>query len=134
NAGLGAAHGIAAALGAHAEIPHGLACAVALPWVMAVNAPAVGARYEEAVAALTGERVDVAGAIRAVWTLLRELDIPRVSAVPALAPLFAEAALPGIAAACRGNSLRGNPRALSADDLIRLLRAMRDAEHPLTLL
>ncbi|MHB9027123.1 MAG: iron-containing alcohol dehydrogenase, partial [Armatimonadota bacterium] len=32
NAGLGAAHGIAAALGSMTDISHGLACAISLPW------------------------------------------------------------------------------------------------------
>lgn len=40
NAGLGAVHGIAAALGAHVGIPHGLACAVLLPLVLEINLPA----------------------------------------------------------------------------------------------
>ena len=31
NSGLGFAHGVAAALGVHAKVPHGLACAVMLP-------------------------------------------------------------------------------------------------------
>ncbi|OPZ81699.1 MAG: Lactaldehyde reductase [bacterium ADurb.Bin429] len=134
NAGLGAAHGIAAALCAHADIPHGLACAVSLPWVMAMNASVVGAQYVEAVAEFTGEQTDVAGAIDAIWRLLAELAIPRVTALPALEPLCANAALPALAAACHGNSLRGNPRALADEDLIHLLRAMRDTEHPRMLL
>jgi len=37
NSGLGAAHGIAAALGAVCGVPHGLACAIMLPAVMKTN-------------------------------------------------------------------------------------------------
>jgi alcohol dehydrogenase class IV len=125
NAGLGAAHGIAAALGACAPVHHGLACALALPWVMAVNAPVVGTRY-----ARVAELLGAGDALDLVWSWLRELHIPRVTDLPAVAPLFHEAHLPALAAACHGNSLRGNPRPLSDDDLVRLLRAMRDADSP----
>ena len=37
NSGLGLAHGVAAALGVHCDVPHGLACAVMLPAAMRVN-------------------------------------------------------------------------------------------------
>jgi alcohol dehydrogenase class IV len=37
NSGLGMAHGVAAALGAHCQVPHGLACAVMLPTAIRVN-------------------------------------------------------------------------------------------------
>ena len=37
NSGLGLAHGVAAALGVHCRVPHGLACAVMLPAALRVN-------------------------------------------------------------------------------------------------
>src|SRR5262249_50269566 len=37
NSGLGMAHGVAAALGVHCNVPHGLACAVMLPVALRVN-------------------------------------------------------------------------------------------------
>ncbi len=37
NSGLGFAHGVAAALGVHAKVPHGLACAVMLPAALDLN-------------------------------------------------------------------------------------------------
>jgi alcohol dehydrogenase class IV len=37
NSGLGMAHGVAAALGVHCRVPHGLACAVMLPTAIRVN-------------------------------------------------------------------------------------------------
>ena len=37
NSGLGMAHGLAAALGVHCHVPHGLACAVMLPTAIHVN-------------------------------------------------------------------------------------------------
>ena len=37
NSGLGMAHGVAAALGVHCRVPHGLACAVMLPTAIEIN-------------------------------------------------------------------------------------------------
>ena len=37
NSGLGLAHGVAAALGIHCGVPHGLACAVLLPTALRIN-------------------------------------------------------------------------------------------------
>src|ERR1019366_687253 len=37
NSGLGLAHGLAAALGVYAKVPHGLACALMLPVALRVN-------------------------------------------------------------------------------------------------
>ena len=39
NSGLGLAHGVAAALGVHQRVPHGLACAVMLPITLRANRP-----------------------------------------------------------------------------------------------
>ncbi|HEY3378603.1 MAG TPA: iron-containing alcohol dehydrogenase [Armatimonadota bacterium] len=139
NAGLGAAHGIAAALGSVAPIGHGLACALALPWVMAINLPVVTERYAEIAAVVTGEPCSNAhdgavAAVRYVWQLLQELDIPRAIHVPGLAAALQEDQLPRLARLCQGNSLRGNPRALTESDLLTVLRAMRDASDPCALL
>lgn len=135
NAGLGAAHGIAAALGSVAPIGHGLACALALPWVMAANLPAAVAKYARVGEILCGRSAHddedgARAAVHAVWELSRTLGIPRAAELPVLAPVLAEAQLPALASACHGNSLRGNPRPLSDEELIALLRAMRDAENP----
>jgi len=130
NAGLGAAHGIAAALGSVAPIAHGLACALALPWVMAANLPVVEARYAQVTTILTGQSAPADAAIPYVWQLLADLGIPRVADLPLLAPAFTDEQLPQLAARCHGNSLQGNPRPLDDDALCGILRAMRDAEAP----
>jgi alcohol dehydrogenase class IV len=131
NAGLGAAHGIAAALGAVADVPHGLACALALPWVMAANLPAVADRYREIAVVFNDDPfAEPPSAITGVWNLLRRLNTPRVTELPALAGVFDDDNLPALAAACHGNSLRGNPLPLDDAALIHLLRRMRDAESP----
>ncbi len=56
NAGLGAAHALAAAFGSVVPIAHGLACALALPWVMAANLPVAAPRYAQIALLLTGKR------------------------------------------------------------------------------
>ncbi len=136
NAGLGAAHALAAAFGSAAPIAHGLACALALPWVMAANLPAAAPRYAHIALLLTGERCSesTAGAqaaINHIWALTGELGIPRATEIPTLAPLLDDAQLPALVQRCHGNSLRGNPRPLDDSELLTLLRALRDAEHPL---
>lgn len=135
NAGLGAAHAIAAALGSITALPHGLACAMALPWVMAANLPVVADRYAQVAAALglrtTGDcTADARSAIAYCWDLLRDVGIPRVAEIPEVAAVLADEQLPAVAARCHGNSLRGNPRPLSDHELVDLLRAMRDRSAP----
>lgn len=135
NAGLGAAHAIAAALGSVAPIGHGLACAIALPWVMVANASAVPERYSRIAEILTGESFPnaadgVNAVIEYVWRLLTELRIPRAVQLPEVAAALREDNLPTLAALCHGNSLNGNPRSLDDNDLVSILRNMRDGSIP----
>ena len=58
NSGLGAAHGIAAALGCHYGIPHGLVCAILLPHIMEYNMEAQLKKYAEIGRILTGKSID----------------------------------------------------------------------------
>jgi alcohol dehydrogenase class IV len=105
NAGLGAAHGFAAGIGGAYDIPHGLICAVCLPHVLAVNAPAirdaaaelagVRAGSGDPVEWLAGEAKSLLGAFGLPGGLKR-FDIP-ASRIPELARLSA------------GSSMRGNP-------------------------
>src|SRR5262249_52038465 len=54
NSGLGMAHGVAAALGVHCQVPHGLACAVMLPTAIEVNRALEGmeAKFAEIASAM----------------------------------------------------------------------------------
>lgn len=133
NSGLGMAHGVAAALGIHCQVPHGLACAVMLPAALRTNLEVkpVAARFLRAAIAILGDRklrLDEPHSIRTVATkaielieaLLVELKIPRrLSEIGARAEQ-----LPAIVRDSRGNSMSGNPRELSDDDLTRILEAM----------
>jgi alcohol dehydrogenase class IV len=147
NSGLGMAHGVAAALGVHCNVPHGLACAVMLPTALRVNRAQPGverllARAGWAMlhpgvsqldpADLTGdskelreyaraseqERVD-----RVLWridTLLVELKISRGLSQFGVRREQIQA----IARDSKGNSMNGNPRTLTDDELTRILEDM----------
>ncbi len=54
NSGLGAVHGLAHPLGARWKIPHGLACALLLPFVVRYNLPVREEKYSRIAEILTG--------------------------------------------------------------------------------
>ncbi|HUY31803.1 MAG TPA: iron-containing alcohol dehydrogenase [Pirellulales bacterium] len=125
NSGLGLAHGVAAALGVHARVAHGLACAVMLPVALRVNrrvrerelaelARAVwgGAWASDALAAGAFiDKIDELGDAVGVPRRLGELGV-------------AGRQIPAIVAASRGNSMSGNPRDVSDEELTKLLEEM----------
>ena len=123
NAKLGAVHGLAGVIGGAVAVPHGVACAALLAPVMLANVAALRAgppghpalaRYAEAAALLTGDPKaaieDGVGWVRETLALLR---IPGLGTF-GLAP---EHAADIAAQALRSSSMRGNPVALSQDDL-----------------
>jgi alcohol dehydrogenase class IV len=115
NSGLGMAHGVAAALGALAGAPHGLACAVMLPVALRTNLSVCAPQLDELAEALS--LGDAVGLIAAVVALSRRLGIPeRLSALG-----VTQEQLPALAAASRGNSMSGNPRSLSDEELLAVL-------------
>lgn len=111
NAGLGAAHGFAAAVGGLFPIPHGLLCAVFLPTVLSLNAEQIRADITELFSGIaTGDpvvwlsqRVRSTAALFGLPEDLRSFAIPK-SLVPELARLSA------------GSSMRGNPRDLTQEE------------------
>jgi alcohol dehydrogenase class IV len=127
NAKLGAVHGLAGVIGGTVAVPHGVACAALLAPVMEANVAALRAgppdhpaiaRYAEAAALLTGEPgAAIADGVAWVRQTLAALAIPGLGAF-GLAPDQAD----DIAAqALRSSSMRGNPVALSQDDLRAIL-------------
>lgn len=118
NSGLGMAHGVAAALGIHACVPHGLACAVMLPTAMRTNRTvrlAETARIGEAMLgrAFRSEDAGADAAIETVESLCAEVGIPR-----RLRDIgVRREQLPAIVKSSYGNSMSGNPRALSGEEL-----------------
>src|SRR6516225_5850614 len=127
NAKLGAVHGLAGVLGGTVAVPHGVACAALLAPVIEANVAALRAgrpghpalaRYAEAAALLTGEPgAAIEDGIAWVRQTLAALAIPGLGAF-GLAP---DQAGDIAAQALRSSSMRGNPVALSQDDLRTIL-------------
>lgn len=125
NAFLGVAHAIASPLGGHFRVPHGLANAVILPYVMEFNLPAAVGRYAE-IAKVLGlggpgdtPRALADKAVSAVADLTRDIGIPKrlrdVGAKEDILPLVARDALKSI-------QLKFNPRMASEQEILELLR------------
>jgi alcohol dehydrogenase class IV len=125
NSGLGVAHGVAAALGVHCRVPHGLACAVMLPTALRVNREVRTAELAEVSAlVLRGpERTQDAACdalLDAVQQLCDEIGIPRrLREIGVRREQIAD-----LVPASHGNSLSGNPRDLSDEELRDLLEAL----------
>lgn len=143
NSGLGMAHGVAAALGVHARIPHGLACAVMLPVALRTNRDVAltqlagagrimkqaiidgtlaDSELRELAHDASADHDDEAAdfAIQIVQSLSHRIGIPTT-----LTQLGVTAQqLPAIVASSRGNSMSGNPRTLPDDELTAILRSL----------
>ena len=126
NSGLGLAHGVAAALGVTARVPHGLACAVMLPVALRVNREASRPQLAELARATLGGASDggfssdAAAAdafIERIDRLAEEVGIPkRLGEVGVRGEQ-----IPELVRGSRGNSMHGNPRQLSDEELTQLL-------------
>ena len=125
NAGLGAAHGIAASLGAYLDIPHGRACSIALPKVMHLNLPACQEQYAEIGAVLgASEKFSLdqkaVYAIEYMQQLSKDIGIPDRLKVSDLQ----KDELNQLVSGSRGSSMKGNPIELSDDDIRNLLQSI----------
>jgi alcohol dehydrogenase class IV len=121
NSGLGMAHGVAAALGAIRDVPHGLACAVMLPVAMQVNRSVAEEKLAVIGTILEGDGLmlddAVAAALNGIERLCEEVGIPkRLREIGVIRDQ-----IPAIVAGSRGNSMNGNPRELSDDELTAIL-------------
>jgi alcohol dehydrogenase class IV len=127
NARLGAVHGFAAPIGGFCEAPHGAICARLLPLVMRENLQAVrNANHTElldrfTVVARTLTGMSAAQADDAiVWldSLVNDLGIARLGAL-GVGPQHVDAL---VRQAQKASSMKGNPVALPAEVLTRILR------------
>lgn len=115
NSGLGAVHGLSHPLGAHYNIPHGLACATLLPWVLEYNLPVRREKMDiiaEKIGAKRGEDVP-----ETIKELLKRLKIP---------PTFKKWGIkkediPVMVKKSRSGSMAKNPREASDEDLKQIL-------------
>lgn len=124
NSGLAMAHGVAAALGVHFRVPHGLACAVMLPSALRANrevcqhelaeiAQAIGIQQDDSESAMADALVDCIERICEqvnVNLRLSDLGVSRQD-------------LPALVRDSRGNSMDGNPRRLTDNELLQILEA-----------
>ncbi len=122
NSGLGMAHGVAAALGVHAGVPHGLACAVMLGPTLRANREVALSRLAtlSRLAGLTRDATDEVAAdelIRTVEQICLRVNIPqRLTALG-----VRREQIPQLVRDSRGNSMDGNPRRLADDELGQIL-------------
>ena len=122
NSGLGLAHGVAAALGVHCNVSHGLACAVMLPTALRVNRTVAESQLAE-LATAAGLTDSKSVAIAADALLSRVDSIGQQIGIPQrLSELGVGAEqIPALVRDSRGNSMDGNPRTLSDDELAHIL-------------
>jgi alcohol dehydrogenase class IV len=125
NSGLGMAHGVAATLGIHCQISHGLACAVMLPVALRFNRDVRLAEMARLASLETGERaIDDAEAadyfIARIEELTKRIGIPTRLSEIGVRPEQLLALVKG----SRGNSMDGNPREVSDVELSHQLERM----------
>lgn len=124
NSGLGLAHGVAAALGVHHNVPHGLACAVMLPITLEANRATCQAEFATLARAVLPDvsRSDAAAAdafIAGVCVMAADVGIPK--SLAALGVTIAD--VPALVKSSHGNSRSGNPRDVSDGELAELLES-----------
>jgi len=127
NVGLGVDHSMAHTLSAYYDTPHGKACAILLPTVMAYNAEYTGEKYREIARVMGVKNVDAMtqdeyrkAAVDAVRQLAEDVGIPTTLkgiVNPADVRKLAEDAF---ADACRP----GNPRETSVEDIEALFNSL----------
>ena len=125
NVGLGIAHSVAHTLGAVYDTPHGVACAMMLPIVMAYNADVTGEKYK-AIAEAMG--VDTAGMDqqtyrKAAVDAVRQLSVD--VGIPTKLPAIKEEDLEFLAQSAYADACApGNPKAASVEDIKTLIREL----------
>jgi len=124
NAGLGAVHALAHPIGAMFDVPHGVICALLLPYVIEYNIPARTDKYAQIAEAMG---VDTKGSdegsayklISFIRDLLTRLKLPQQLRNVGIENKDISA----IARSTRGSSLSNNPREASEESLEQILSA-----------
>ncbi len=127
NVGLGVDHSMAHTLSAYYDMPHGAACAVLLPTIMAYNAEYTGEKYKDIAKAMGVEGVDNmtqaeyrAAAVEAVRQLSVDVGIPT-----SLKGILKEEDIPALAKDAFADACRpGNPRETSEAEIAELYRSL----------
>ncbi|MBQ6825949.1 MAG: lactaldehyde reductase [Clostridia bacterium] len=127
NVGLGVDHSMAHTLSAYYDTPHGKACAILLPTVMAFNADYTGEKYKDIAIAMGVEGVENMtqaeyrnAAVEAVRKLAEDVGIPTT-----LKGIVDEKDIPQLAADAFADACRpGNPREVSEAEIADLYRSL----------
>ena len=127
NVGLGVDHSMAHTLSAYYDMPHGKACAVLLPTVMAYNAEYTGEKYRDIAKAMGVQGVDNMtqeeyrkAAVDAVRQLSEDVGIESTLKGIVKDEDVLELAESAFADACRP----GNPRETSVEDIVALYKSL----------
>lgn len=125
NVGLGAVHGMAHPLGAFYNIPHGVANALLLPYVMEYNMPSSIEKYKKIAEAMgcnvqgMNDNEAAVAAVKAVKELSLKIGIPqKLSEIGVKEEDLEQLAQSAYADVCTP----GNPRDITVEDLLTLYR------------
>ena len=127
NVGLGVDHSMAHTLSAYYDTPHGKACAILLPTVMAYNADCTGEKYKDIAIALGVEGVDKMtqdeyrkAAVDAVRKLAEDVGIPTT-----LKGIVKEEDIDALAQDAYNDACRpGNPKDVTVEDIKELFKSL----------
>lgn len=127
NVGLGVDHSMAHTLSAYYDTPHGKACAILLPTVMAYNAECTGEKYKDIAIALGVEGVDKMtveeyrrAAVDAVRKLAEDVGIPTT-----LKGIVREEDIDALAMDAYNDACRpGNPKDVTVEDIKALFKSL----------
>jgi lactaldehyde reductase len=127
NVGLGVDHSMAHTLSAYYDTPHGKACAILLPTVMAYNAECTGEKYKDIAIAMGVPGVEAmtqeeyrAAAVEAVRKLAEDVGIPTT-----LKGILKEEDIDALALDAYNDACRpGNPKDVTLDDIKALYRSL----------
>lgn len=127
NVGLGVDHSMAHTLSAYYDTPHGKACAILLPTVMAYNAECTGTKYRDIAKAMGVEGTENMtqeeyrkAAVDAVRKLSEDVGIPTT-----LKGIVKEEDIDNLAKDAYADACRpGNPRETSVEDIKELYRSL----------
>ncbi len=124
NSSLGAVHGLAHPIGGLFGVPHGVVCALLLPYVMEYNVPARTAKYAQIaetmgmdISGAKAERDAAHKAVAAVRELVSQLQLPQHLRDVGIFQYD----IISIAGAASGSSLNNNPRPTTPASLQEIL-------------
>ena len=127
NVGLGVDHSMAHTLSAYYDTPHGKACAILLPTVMAYNADYTGEKYREIARVMGVKGVDSMSqeeyrkaAVDAVRKLAEDVGIPTT-----LKGIVKDEDIRTLSESAYADACRpGNPRETSVEDIEQMFRSL----------